>query len=276
MEFDHLSLGNEWTRPTASIETITPEKAEQYLRSSVGNRSLRRAKIDNIVRDLMSGCFCLNGETIIFDEEGRLMDGHHRLTACVKCGVSFKSVIVRGIERANMKTLDVGAVRANSDHLQIDGFKHSTNLSSIINLASAIRRGSLKGAPITSNEMFVFIKKYPEVLEAVRSVCNVKTPRVSVTCGVIYFVAMLNGEREIADRFINVLKTGIPAYEGDPCHALRERIFREEAGGKAHRITTLSDLRNITYRAWELFRTNRTAKKLLPVSKPLLTGWTIQ
>ena len=57
------------SRITATIETITPSDAADYLSNSGGNRSLKQAKILSLKRDMAGGRFIANGESIIFSDE---------------------------------------------------------------------------------------------------------------------------------------------------------------------------------------------------------------
>ena len=70
-----------------SVETITPEKAVEYLRHNTNNyRKLSLATVSKYVAEIKAGRWQLNGETIVFGEDGILKDGQHRLAAIAKAG----------------------------------------------------------------------------------------------------------------------------------------------------------------------------------------------
>lgn len=69
------------------VEIITPEMARVYLNTSVGNRVIKQDILRGLVSYLKNDQFKVNGETIVFDSEGSLMDGHHRLEAVAASGV---------------------------------------------------------------------------------------------------------------------------------------------------------------------------------------------
>jgi len=271
-----IDINTDQNKPSASVETITPELASEMLGKSIGNRSLKTRKIENLVRDIRSGNFVMNGESVIVSAEGLLMDGHHRLTACVRAGISIESVVVRGINRTNMKTLDVGSVRGIGDHLKIDGFLNSNNLASIINHLHNVRRGSVSKDAVTTSEAYEFIRKYPFVKIAAHESSNLKLNRIPSTIGAIYFVAILIGEEEIAKRFVKVLRSGIPDYDGCPAHRLRERLIKEASKGDSYRQTPIGDLKRIAYRSWEAFRVGEPLKMLRIPKHAFLTGWTVK
>ncbi len=123
-----------------STETITPAIAAQYLKKSTGNRNLRTGAIAQLAADMTHGRFLDNGQTIRFSNTGRLMDGHHRLSACVMADTSFKSIVVRGVAEEAATTIDTGVSRSTADHLKFRGeaqyVKASAAISSALNILS--------------------------------------------------------------------------------------------------------------------------------------------
>lgn len=104
-----------------TAETITPTMAQRYLDKSDGNRAVRAGAVAGLSMAMAAGQFHDNGQTIRFSTTGRLMDGHHRLAACVHAGRSFKSLVVRGVAEAATHTIDIGITRTLGDHLKFRG-----------------------------------------------------------------------------------------------------------------------------------------------------------
>ncbi|TXE27127.1 hypothetical protein FOT62_22675 [Serratia marcescens] len=105
----------------ADVETITPEIAITYLGANTINRNLNQTYVDRYVREMKSGTWRLNAESIKFDASGRLIDGQHRLNAVVMAGVAIQSLVVRGIPVGVIDTLDTGKARTGGDVLAISG-----------------------------------------------------------------------------------------------------------------------------------------------------------
>ena len=72
------------------VEKITPEIAKIYYSRSTGNRVINRQAVK-------TGRWVLNGETICFDSNGVLRDGHHRLLTIIESGVTIEVLVVRGV-----------------------------------------------------------------------------------------------------------------------------------------------------------------------------------
>ena len=125
------------TKVTLKLETITPEIAAKWLSSSKSNRPIRSEQVAALVTALKAGLFRTNGETIIFDEEDCLMNGHHRLMAIALSGVTVQMAVARGVAREAITTLDSGAIRTMGDHLSLNGESNATVRASYVR--SAIR-----------------------------------------------------------------------------------------------------------------------------------------
>ena len=89
---------------TVEVEEITPVKASLYLSNNAHHRKVKQKKIDSYVKDLEEGNWKLNGKTITFDANGRLLGGQHRLHAVVKSGISMTTLVVRGLDPEIIET----------------------------------------------------------------------------------------------------------------------------------------------------------------------------
>ena len=55
---------------------------------------------------MQNGEWKLNGKSICFDWNGRLLNGQHRLSAVVRSGVPLTTLVVRGLDPALVPTQD--------------------------------------------------------------------------------------------------------------------------------------------------------------------------
>lgn len=101
---------------------VTPELAAEWLSRNGNNRKLIPSHVRSLEAVLLRGEWALNGETLKFSKTGRLLDGQHRLTACVNSGVSFWTHVVFGLEDSTFETIDTTSrPRKASDILSIHG-----------------------------------------------------------------------------------------------------------------------------------------------------------
>lgn len=102
------------------VETITPQKAAEYLKKNRVNRNIRRHTVDKYAEDMRNGAWELNGESICFSENGELKDGQHRLMAIIKAGVPIKSAVCRGVKNTT-SIYDIGNGRSVLDTMTYEG-----------------------------------------------------------------------------------------------------------------------------------------------------------
>lgn len=89
---------------TVEVEVIDPEKAAEYLSHNAMHRKPKQKKIDKYVAEMVNGEWKFNGKSLIFDSNGRLLNGQHRLYAVIQSGVSLKTLVVRGVDPSVLET----------------------------------------------------------------------------------------------------------------------------------------------------------------------------
>lgn len=114
---------------SVTIERITPDVAEKMLGMNIKNRDINSKSI--VITALQNGEWELNGATIVFDENGILRDGQHRLHACVKTGKPITSVVVRGVKGEAQITMDTGTKRALRDYTKMMGYPDYSTVATI-------------------------------------------------------------------------------------------------------------------------------------------------
>jgi len=121
---------------TTEIETITPSKAKEYLKkSNPNNRTIMETVVATYARDMQKGNWKANGETIVFDKNGMLQNGHHRLNAVIKSGCNIVFNVCRGVEPECVITYDDFSARKKSQVLQMEGLLNANPVSSATRLA---------------------------------------------------------------------------------------------------------------------------------------------
>ena len=79
-------------------EVITPEIAREMLTHNTNNyRAISKTVVSRYVDEIQGNCWEANGDTIVFNEDGVLLNGQHRLTAVAEAGKPIVSLVVRGI-----------------------------------------------------------------------------------------------------------------------------------------------------------------------------------
>lgn len=142
---------------TVSIEIITPQVAIAMLGNNIDNRKPKSKEA--ISEAILNGDWYLNGATIVFSNDGRLLDGQHRLMACVRTNIPITSIVVRGVDDYAQSTMDQTFKRTVKDFLDMKGYKKTTNTASVGrqlyqtdrcegNIEAMLRRNSTDSIPV--------------------------------------------------------------------------------------------------------------------------------
>jgi len=126
---------------TSGYETITPQKAREYLGTSIGNRPIKAAKVQLFAQYMKAGEWNRYAQPIYFDEDGRLMDGHTRLNAVVKCGATVEMNVVRNFPRVEWNKLNSGSIWTAGDFAAANGVKNANSSMSAVKIREALKRG---------------------------------------------------------------------------------------------------------------------------------------
>lgn len=209
------------------LAEITPEVAEIMLRKKNINRSFRLPQLQKIKRALEQGRWEINGETIIFDEAGQLIEGQHRLKAVAETGIPIYALVVRGIDRERFKTMGQGAKRTVGDILGIQGEKNSRTLGAALRWVWRYEHDQMLNPHpnITDDELADYLAEHPVLPESLPFGTRSHTLAAP---GMVTALHYLCKRRDvgIANDFFWKFAEGEHLEQGDVILVLRNRFLR--------------------------------------------------
>lgn len=142
--------------PPTSIQQVvvhvTPTMARDMLQFSRrgaintqnSNRRIKQRSVKQYTELMNNGLWCLNGEAIIIDENGEVLDGHTRLAAAEKSHYGFITVLIWGImDKKAFANTNVGDNRSRQHVLEMAGVSVDAKaLSQVAMLAKAFENTS--------------------------------------------------------------------------------------------------------------------------------------
>jgi hypothetical protein len=222
---------------TAQVMTITPALARQWDAEDKSlRRPLRRRKIIRFAEDMQAGRWALNGQTIKRTADRRVIDGWHRLVACVEAGVPFDSLVVDGLPPEVIDTVDTGTARTMADQLTLRGEKHSAVFGATARWAYFWLRGQrIKGsgdADPSHSQLMELIEAEPRIREAAEWADHARAVFKPVAGSVwgMAWLALHGADHLAAEVFLNDVLTGANLPEKHPALAFRNRIIRAKFG----------------------------------------------
>lgn len=184
---------------TSKVETITPEIATEMLKMNSRNprKTMSRSVIQKYADDILNDKWQLNGETIVFDEDGFLKNGQHRLCGVIKAGKPIKILVVRGVSR-DVTIFDTQFRRTVTQNVNADGL----NINNTITSAAGIivnNFGRTRGEGILDD----YIRRNVSELErAYRIACYGGIKNMKSKCGAC-----------VAACYLALRTNSLPSYE---------------------------------------------------------------
>lgn len=155
IEFNELK-----SRVNVSLVLITPEMARDFLTKNISNRRMDKNSVNVYKRILESKQFVLSNDAICFGINDVLLNGQHRLQACVETRVPFVAFVAKGMPIESYVVMDNGKNRSASDVLYVQDVPKATLIAAGLRRYINLNRqyqivGSLSGsvAKVSNSEI---------------------------------------------------------------------------------------------------------------------------
>ena len=251
----------------AEVMTIAPAMAQELMVRNANeewkNRPQSKLVVDSYARQMESDNWCLTGETIVVSESGRLLNGQHRLAACIKAGTPFECLVVFGISDAAFAHMDIGKRRSAADIFDIYKVPNAAAMSSSALWLWKYQNSSMM--PVgsvsmpTADELHQFYLAHEGLQQSSNAgvrFSKFKLATPSLMTALHYVCAHKN--RTSADEFFEKTATGIGFLKAsDPAAKLRHRL--EENSRGPEKLDNLW-VGAFAVQAWNAMRQNRPIK----------------
>jgi len=131
------------TAMTVEVEQINPTWVRANLSqndwrswaqdASDNYRRTRDTVVVKYAADMAAGRWQPNGEALIFDDQGDLRDGKHRLCAVLMSGATIHAVVVRGVRTETQDSMDSGLSRTTADVLGFRAIPQADKMATLAN-----------------------------------------------------------------------------------------------------------------------------------------------
>ena len=222
--------------PKMGVVEWTPKKAAEALKTNKNNRRVRKARVLMFASMMKQGQWRLTHQGIAFDQNGKLIDGQHRLIALIESGATIPMVTIMNIDnKSTIGTVDTMAARTAKDHLHFDGLKFDHDGDAVARFVTKDMR-SIGNANFAQDRIkeVAFFKKHRHAIEfACKLVPKNKGQRqtsLNNLTNVAIRAAIARAYYTVSEpalkHFFTVYLTGIPKDGEDHCIVkLRDRTM---------------------------------------------------
>lgn len=229
---EDAELGSVSALPELEVEfaEITPDKAKRLLANNPVNRTPAKAVVERYARDMRSGNWKVNGQTIKIASNGRLIDGQHRLKACIEADRSFPGLIVGNVDEDAFDTFDLGAKKSYHIVLAERGEQNTAALAAALKWVWLHERGrvGMRVDQPTPAELDDVLARHPDIRRSLDYINKIR-PFVAPGIGVSmhHLCAEISPPR--ADEFFDRLVDGLGLTAESPIYVLREKLIKERS-----------------------------------------------
>ncbi len=249
---------------TAAVTFITPAQALEMIKANAENQ--RNVSAKNLIRienNFRKESFVLNGESLIRSESKRILDGQHRLHACVNTQEGFWTVFVDNIPDAYFATIDSGKARSFADVLKIRGDSYPSLLAPAAQrlgeyMKSARSVGNSR--PLSNNELNDVVEQSPQLSDSVRF-CSKMVHGLTSAANIawLHFLATDGGCGERMEEFLQKLGSGTMLSDDSPVYWLRKRL---EANRISKAKLPAREIIALIIKAWNAYASGTPVKSL--------------
>lgn len=250
------------------ILDVTPDMAREMIANNSRNRSVNNRLVDRIASSIVAGEWQFNAQPIQVAKDGTLLDGQHRLLACIKAGKSIQVLVVWNAEPASQETMDMGKSRTVADILRLRGYRHQNVIAALgrrvalaeaYGFTSALFAGQREVSPGAILRTVEQLEDLPRYVNYAKSIAELLKFNSGLTGFLMWWLDQI--DRVDSDYFWDKLRTGENLHEGDPIYALRQFALNRDPknrGTYAHNIQTAG----IVIKAWNRYRLGEPTQRI--------------
>lgn len=256
------------TRPWFEIMVLTPNRASELLEKNTHNRSVNWRLVDRLRAAIEAGEWLFNAQPIQIATDGTILDGQHRLLACVKAGMPIQVLIVWQAQMETQETMDTGKSRSIADILRLRGYRNHDAVAALARRVAVAEAYGFKTGITTSSrevsngsilraaESITDLARYVHYAKSVAEMCKFNR---GITGYLMWWLDKV--DRLDSDFFWDKLFTGDGLQIGNPIYALRQFALNRDVknrGTYAHNVQTAG----VVLKAWNRFRCGEPVNRL--------------
>ena len=180
---------------------VDPTRAEAILTGNTDNRPVDQARVNKYAKQMAAGLWKeSSAELVQIAENGRLIDGQHRLKAIIQSGVTVTMTVVDGCDASTFDVIDTGKTRTHNDVFSIAGLpKGTAPLARIVYLYDKMTDKdwrSSKESNVSQTELLLWAEDKRDVLStaaALGKLVNKAIKPLGTTAGAVMAILDLFG-----------------------------------------------------------------------------------
>lgn len=270
------------------VVEVTPGKAQMLLAAMPPQRPLAASRVTQLAKAIRAGRWQVTHQGLAFDEKGQLIDGQHRLTACVEADMPIRIVCAFNVPSSSVSAIDRGRIRVIADDLVMSGIvsssAHAQTMQAAARIIRQLEAGKLPWVtakdenPFTVDDAISILNTHPKLEDTAAWVITHRKRGLSMPAAP--FVAFLTLFREIneskAMRFAEDIVSGVGLNEDDPAYVLRDTLMQTQRAPRSADSKRAAFMVRLVF-AWNAYWAGRKLTRLFSVARtdefPKIAGY---
>lgn len=244
-----------------TVVKVTPTMCLNWLDKNEDNRALHQNHIALLARTMARKDWVFNGESLKIDIADNVLDGQHRMWACIESKVPFKTMLTINLPRAVFDTIDTGIIRTANDILSI---KKEINVAIIVAALKHVGRyysnTMMALYKFTNREIEDLLEQHPDIRIYAKKIHQKKNLNRwcagSIVATTWYLASRIN--RTQADTFFESFLEGSNLDVGSPILVLRNKLIDIHIN-PLQKLSATHKIQLIIL-TWNLWRKGKTVK----------------
>lgn len=240
IKMEKLQSWSTSTRLKFMVLVIGPDEARELLLHNDKNRPLSDITVARYAKAMHDDGWALTGESLIFSDTGRLLNGQHRLHAIIKSKSVIETAAIFGVSEEAFDKIDAGRKRSVADLLAERGIPNNKNVAAAVASLCEMKAGA-QGIGVTNLRNFrqntltsvtIGVDNQKQLVAAAR-LCA-QHPAVKLVNGATIAVLacmIASGKEGVAGDFVSKIASGEGITRGDPELAFRKKVMDAKMRG---------------------------------------------
>lgn len=223
---EEIGTGGQIPALHSEVLIVHPAMAEAWLAARHPNRRMLAKRVDELAALMRQDGWHLNGEPLIFDQDGILLDGQHRLSALVQVGKPVPFLIVRGVRMDAQATLGQALQRSRADILAMHQQTNTKTLAGALAVLWRYDHG-LMLAPkrsFAAQHTLEVLLRYPNLTASLSWGMSTRKFLPAAMGSAVHYLCSQR-DAALAKHVFTRLRDGLELTASDPLHTLRERLI---------------------------------------------------
>lgn len=224
-----------------------------------------KSPIKRYTEMMSNGEWVYNGEPVIFGDDGLILDGHHRLHACVQSGVPFVTDLSFGRPRDGFSTIDTGKFRSISHIAGLSGISDPRTTSTAYKWLYRLETDKL-GSEGFNTKMPGYVlpelyARHPRLPDSVKLIPNGIKSFLTLGVAVFLHYYLSTVDSECTDRFFEHFVDGSGLSKDNAILVLRNNIIANKSAKKRSDLDNIHDMA-LVIKAWNHWRDGKKIKQI--------------